>query len=56
MCLEVFRETRRRVAFLTAAKSLKRKAVGFFARQMDSSKHSSSFEAFTGLSGFVQYL
>jgi len=36
LSLEVFRETGRRVAFLTAAKSLKRKAVGFFARQMDS--------------------
>ncbi|KAF8136325.1 glycerol-3-phosphate O-acyltransferase, partial [Boletus edulis] len=36
MSLEVFRETRRRVAFLTAAKSIKRKAVGFFIRQMDS--------------------
>lgn len=39
LTLEVFRETRRRVAFLTAAKSMKRKAVGFFARQMDSSKY-----------------
>ncbi|KAG9318451.1 glycerol-3-phosphate O-acyltransferase [Chiua virens] len=36
LSLEVFRETHRRVAFLTAAKSMKRKAVGFFARQMDS--------------------
>ncbi|KAG8217488.1 glycerol-3-phosphate O-acyltransferase [Butyriboletus roseoflavus] len=36
LTLEVFREAHRRVAFLTAAKSLKRKAVGFFARQMDS--------------------
>jgi len=36
MSLEVLRETGRRVAFLTAAKSMKRKAVGFFARQMDS--------------------
>ncbi|KAG6334583.1 hypothetical protein ID866_4506 [Astraeus odoratus] len=36
LILEVHRETRRRVQFLTAAKSLKRKAVGFFARQVDS--------------------
>ncbi|KAF9227958.1 glycerol-3-phosphate O-acyltransferase [Gyrodon lividus] len=36
LSLEVYRETHRRVQFLTAAKSLKRKAVGFFARQMDS--------------------
>ncbi|KAI6030179.1 hypothetical protein EDC04DRAFT_2869019 [Pisolithus marmoratus] len=35
LSLEVYRETRRRVQFLTAAKSLKRKAVGFLARQMD---------------------
>jgi len=33
---EVFRETGRRVSFLTAAKSMKRRAVGFFARLMDS--------------------
>lgn len=46
----MFRETRRRVAFLTAAKSMKRKAVGFFARQMDSSKHLVSPEAIGGLS------
>ncbi|KAI6118395.1 glycerol-3-phosphate O-acyltransferase [Pisolithus sp. B1] len=32
---EVYRETRRRVQFLTAAKSLQRKAVGFLIRQMD---------------------
>ncbi|KAL4067595.1 hypothetical protein V8B97DRAFT_2092053 [Scleroderma yunnanense] len=36
LTLEVYRETHRQVQFLTAAKSLKRKAVGFFARQMDS--------------------
>lgn len=36
LSLEVYRESRRRVHFLTAAKSMKRKAVGFFARQMDS--------------------
>ncbi|KAH7916054.1 hypothetical protein BJ138DRAFT_1169567 [Hygrophoropsis aurantiaca] len=36
LMLEVYRETHRRVQFLTAAKSLKRKAVGFFARLMDS--------------------
>ncbi|KAI6028371.1 glycerol-3-phosphate O-acyltransferase [Pisolithus orientalis] len=36
LSLEVYKETRRRVHFLTAAKSMKRKAVGFFARQMDS--------------------
>lgn len=36
LSLEAYRETHRRVHFLTAAKSMKRKAVGFFARQMDS--------------------
>lgn len=36
LSLEVYRETHRHVQFLTAAKSLKRKAVGFFARLMDS--------------------
>ncbi|KAH7889725.1 glycerol-3-phosphate O-acyltransferase [Phlebopus sp. FC_14] len=36
LSLEVYRETHRRVSFLTAAKSMKRKTVGFFARQMDS--------------------
>ncbi|KAI6143231.1 hypothetical protein BKA82DRAFT_4184090 [Pisolithus tinctorius] len=35
LSLEVYRETRRRVQYLTAAKSLKRKAVGFLARQTD---------------------
>ncbi|KAI6007065.1 glycerol-3-phosphate O-acyltransferase [Pisolithus albus] len=32
---EVYRETGRRVQFLTAAKSLQRKAIGFLARQTD---------------------
>ncbi|PFH54384.1 hypothetical protein AMATHDRAFT_135688 [Amanita thiersii Skay4041] len=36
MSLEVYRETHRRVQFLAAAKSMKRKAIGFFARIMDS--------------------
>ncbi|KIY50875.1 glycerol-3-phosphate O-acyltransferase [Fistulina hepatica ATCC 64428] len=36
LALEVHKETHRRVRFLTAAKSMKRKAVGFFARCMDS--------------------
>lgn len=36
LTLEVYRETHRHVQFLTAAKSMKRKAVGFFARLMDS--------------------
>ena len=36
--LEVHRETRRRVQFLIAAKSMKRRAVGFFAGLMSSSK------------------
>ncbi|KAF8077978.1 glycerol-3-phosphate O-acyltransferase [Lyophyllum atratum] len=36
LTLEVFRETHRHVQFLTAAKSMERKAVGFFARLMDS--------------------
>jgi hypothetical protein len=35
---EVYRETHRRVQFLTAAKSMKRKVIGFFARLMDSSE------------------
>ncbi|KAL1692296.1 hypothetical protein GGG16DRAFT_90169 [Schizophyllum commune] len=34
--LEVYKETKRRVRFLAAAKSMRRKAVGFFARLMDS--------------------
>lgn len=36
LTLEVYRETHRHVQFLTAAKSMQRKAVGFFARLMDS--------------------
>ncbi|KAG6832389.1 hypothetical protein H0H92_002657 [Tricholoma furcatifolium] len=36
LALEVYRETRRHVQFLTAAASMERKAVGFFARLMDS--------------------
>lgn len=36
LTLEVYRETHRHVQFLTAAKSMDRKAVGFFARLMDS--------------------
>ncbi|TFY74185.1 hypothetical protein EWM64_g9828, partial [Hericium alpestre] len=36
LTLEVHRETRRRVAFLIAAKSMKRRAIGFFARLMSS--------------------
>ncbi|KAJ7582744.1 glycerol-3-phosphate O-acyltransferase [Mycena floridula] len=36
LSLEVYKETRRHVQFLTAAASLQRKAVGFFARLMDS--------------------
>ena len=38
LSLEVFRETRRQVQFLTAARSMERKWVGFFARLMDSSE------------------
>ncbi len=37
LSLEVYRETHRNVQFLTAAKSMSRKWVGFFARLMDSS-------------------
>jgi hypothetical protein len=36
---EVHRETHRRVQFLTAAKSMHRKFIGFFARLMGSSEH-----------------
>ncbi|TFK42612.1 glycerol-3-phosphate O-acyltransferase [Crucibulum laeve] len=36
LSLEVYRETGRHVQFLAAAKSMERKAVGFFARLMDS--------------------
>ncbi|KAJ8594325.1 glycerol-3-phosphate O-acyltransferase [Rhizopogon salebrosus TDB-379] len=36
LTLEVYRETHRRVQFLTAARSMKRKAIGFFARLLDS--------------------
>ena len=37
LALQVHRETRRKVQFLIAAKSMKRKAVGFFASLMGSS-------------------
>ncbi|KDR81579.1 hypothetical protein GALMADRAFT_239612 [Galerina marginata CBS 339.88] len=36
LSLEVYRETHRHVQFLTAAKSMERKWVGFFSRLMDS--------------------
>ncbi|KAF9451058.1 glycerol-3-phosphate O-acyltransferase [Macrolepiota fuliginosa MF-IS2] len=36
LSLEVYRETHRQVQFLTAAKSMDRKWIGFFARLMDS--------------------
>ncbi|KIK08660.1 hypothetical protein K443DRAFT_84557 [Laccaria amethystina LaAM-08-1] len=36
LSLEVYRETHRKVQFLAAAKSMKRKAVGFLIRMMDS--------------------
>ncbi|KAG1731911.1 glycerol-3-phosphate O-acyltransferase [Suillus lakei] len=36
LTLEVYRESHRHVQFLTAAKSMERKAIGFFARLMDS--------------------
>ncbi|KAG6897805.1 hypothetical protein C0992_010881 [Termitomyces sp. T32_za158] len=36
LALEVYKETHRHVQFLTAAKSMERKAVGFFARLMGS--------------------
>ncbi|KIY64931.1 hypothetical protein CYLTODRAFT_424785 [Cylindrobasidium torrendii FP15055 ss-10] len=36
LSLEVYRETHRHVQFLTAAKSMKRKFVGFFSRLMES--------------------
>ncbi|KAJ3560019.1 hypothetical protein NP233_g11104 [Leucocoprinus birnbaumii] len=36
LSLEVYRETHRQVQFLTAAKSMERQWVGFFARLMDS--------------------
>ncbi|KAG6850236.1 hypothetical protein H0H93_016083 [Arthromyces matolae] len=36
LALEVYKETRRHVQFLAAAKSMERKAVGFFARLMGS--------------------
>jgi glycerol-3-phosphate O-acyltransferase/dihydroxyacetone phosphate acyltransferase len=35
--MEVYRETRQRVSFLIAAKSMKRKAIGFFAKLMSCS-------------------
>lgn len=38
LSLEVYRETHRRVQFLTAAKSMQRKVVGFLVRLMDSSE------------------
>ncbi|KAI0306605.1 glycerol-3-phosphate O-acyltransferase [Multifurca ochricompacta] len=34
LAMEVYRETQRRVSFLIAAKSMKRKAIGFFAKLM----------------------
>ena len=39
LALQVWRETRRKVQFLIAAKSMKRKAVGFFASLMSSSAY-----------------
>lgn len=39
LSLEVYRETKRHVQFLTAAASMQRKWVGFFARLMDSSTY-----------------
>ncbi|KAL0946932.1 hypothetical protein HGRIS_013092 [Hohenbuehelia grisea] len=36
LTLEVYRETRRHVRFLAAAKSMDRKVIGFFSRLMDS--------------------
>ena len=41
LVLEVHRESRRLVQFLTAAASMKRKFIGFFSRLMDSSVYSS---------------
>lgn len=38
LSLEVYRETHRKVQFLTAAKSMERQWIGFFARLMDSSE------------------
>ena len=37
LSLEVYKESNRHVQFLTAAKSMNRKFVGFFSRQMESS-------------------
>jgi len=40
LILEVYRETHRRVSFLTAAVSMRRRWVGFFARMNGSSASS----------------
>lgn len=40
LTLEVYRETHRHVSFLTAAASMRRKWVGFFARMIESSASS----------------
>ena len=40
LSLEVYRETHRHVSFLTAAASMRRKWVGFFARMNESSASS----------------
>jgi glycerol-3-phosphate O-acyltransferase/dihydroxyacetone phosphate acyltransferase len=49
----VYRETHRRVQFLTAAASMNRKFVGFFARLMNSSEHHGIYAAFFRLTSTV---
>lgn len=53
LSLEVYRETRRKVRFLTAAKSMDRKAIGFFARMMDSIPVARAADSATAGAGVV---
>lgn len=43
LALEVWRETRRKVQFLVAAKSMKQRVIGFFARMVSSSMRYSRY-------------
>ncbi|KAJ7155997.1 glycerol-3-phosphate O-acyltransferase [Mycena crocata] len=54
LSLEVYRETGRHVQFLAAAKSMERKAVGFFIRLMDSIPVSRAADSATRGTGLIR--
>ncbi|KAJ7285867.1 glycerol-3-phosphate O-acyltransferase [Mycena rebaudengoi] len=54
LSLEVYRETGRHVQFLAAAKSMERKAVGFFIRLMDSIPVSRAADSATQGTGYMK--